>query len=119
VSDAKQFPCCLCATPLKVRETKKGKPYVICDPCGVQMFVRNSDGIHRFEMLVADAKNSDIWTRLARLEQRYKKKCPECGHEFWVEDKLMKTSIMDGSLQGYRCPKPGCKGIVKVEGTKK
>jgi DNA-directed RNA polymerase subunit RPC12/RpoP len=45
--------------------------------------------------------------------------CPECGHEFWVEEKLMKTSIMDGSLQGYRCPKPGCKGIVKLEATKK
>jgi len=119
MSETKQFPCSVCAAPLQVRETKKGKPYVICDPCGVQMFVRNSEGIRRFEMLIAETKDSDIWTRLARLERRYKKKCPECGHEFWVEEKLMKTSIMNGSLLGYRCPMPGCKGIVKTEVTRK
>ena len=119
MSDTRQFPCCVCAAPLEVRETKKGKPYVICDSCGMQMFIRNSDGIRRFELLLVDVKDSDIWKRLARLEQRYKKECPECGHEFWVDEKLMKTSIMDGSLQGYRCPTPGCKGIVKTEVKKK
>jgi len=119
MSDAKRFPCCVCATPLEVRETKKGKPYVICDPCGVQMFVRNSEGIRRFETLLAEARDSDIWTRLAGLERRYRKKCPECRNDFWIEEKLIKTSIMDGSFQGYRCPKPGCKGIVKMEAAKK
>jgi hypothetical protein len=104
---------------LEVRETKKRKPYVICDPCGVQMFVRNTEGIRKFELLIAEARDSDIWARLAKLAQRYKKTCPECWHEFWAEDKLMKTSIMDGSLQGYRCPMPGCKGVVKTEVTKK
>jgi len=119
MSDERQFPCCICTAPLEVRETKKGKPYVICDPCGLQMFVRNGDGIHKFEVLLAEAKDLDIWTRLTRLEQRYKKQCPECGNEFWIEEKLRRASILDGSLQGYRCPKQGCKGIVKVEGAKK
>jgi hypothetical protein len=70
-------------------------------------------------MLIAEAKDSDIFARLARLEQRYRKACPECGLEFWIDEKLVKTSIMDGSLQGYRCPVAGCKGIVKMEATKK
>ena len=119
MSDKKRFPCCICGTPLEVRDTKKGKPYVICDSCGMQMFVRNGDGIRRFEELLADANNSGIWTRLATLEQRYKKECPDCGNEFWIDEKLVKTSIMNGSLQGYRCPMRGCEGIVKMEGTKK
>lgn len=86
MSGKKRFPCCICTSPLEVRDTKKGKPYVICDPCGMQMFVRNGDGIRRFEILLAETQEKDIWTRLARLEERYKKKCPECGNEFWAEE---------------------------------
>jgi DNA-directed RNA polymerase subunit RPC12/RpoP len=119
MSDQKRFPCSICAALLDVRETKKGKPYVICNSCGLQMFVRNGDGIRRFESLLAETQESDLGTRLARLEQRYKKECPECGSEFWAEEKLIKTSVFDGSLRGYRCPKPGCKGIVKMEVTRK
>ena len=119
MSGTKRFPCSICGAPLDVRYTKKGKPYVICDSCGVQMFVRNGEGIRRFEILLMETKDKDIWTRLSKLEQRYRKNCPECGTGFWAEEKLMKTSIIDGSLQGYRCPKPGCKGIVKLEVTKK
>ncbi len=113
------FPCPTCGAPLEVRQTKKSKPYLICDTCGMQMFVRNGVGIHRFEVLLAEFDGSDIWKRLAVLEERYRKQCPRCGYEFWVEDRLMQTSILDGSLQGYRCPKAGCKGTVKMEGTKK
>jgi len=83
------------------------------------MFIRNLEGVRRFEMLIAEAKGSDIFARLARLEQSYRKTCPECGLEFWIDEKLVKTSIIDGSLLGYRCPQPGCKGIVKMEAAKK
>jgi DNA-directed RNA polymerase subunit RPC12/RpoP len=114
-----KFPCAVCAAPLEVRETKKGKPYVICDPCGMQMFVRNSDGIRRFEVLVAEADEADIWTRLERLERRYQKTCPECGHKFLADERLIETSIMNGSLKGYRCPRSGCGGIAKREVAKK
>jgi hypothetical protein len=117
VNDGARFPCCICSAPLEVRETKKGKPYVICDPCGLQMFVRNGEGIRRFQILLAETQ--DIWMRLARVEQRYKKKCPACGHEFLAEDKLIKTSVMNGSVLGYQCPQQGCKGIAKAEVTGK
>jgi len=58
------FPCCVCGEGREVRTTKKGKPYLICDLCGVQMFVRVETGIRRFEQLVADANRNDIWKRL-------------------------------------------------------
>ena len=109
------FSCCICGAPLDVRETKNGKPYVICDPCGMQMFVRNSDGIGKFENLIEQERDPDIRARLAKLEALYKKKCPKCGHQFWIEERLIKTSAFDGKLIGYICPRPGCKGIMRVE----
>lgn len=95
--------------------TKKGKPYVICDPCGMQMFVRIAPGIERLEKLTLDAAEKEIWGRLADLQSRYKKKCPKCGKQFWVNDKLIKTSVFDGSFIGYCCPESRCNGLVKSE----
>ena len=106
------FPCPVCGQALEIRETKKDKPYMVCDPCGMQLFVRNETGISRFERLVASAEQRDIWTRLEELQQRYRRKCPDCGKEFWITPDQIKTSWMDGSLVGYRCPEKGCDGIV-------
>jgi len=106
------FPCPLCGQGLDVRETKKDKPYIVCDPCGIQLFVRNSVGIARFRSLVASAEQRDIWQRLDDLQKRYRRKCPECGKEFWTAPDQIKTSWVDGRLTGYRCPEKGCSGVV-------
>ena len=34
------FPCPVCLDPREVKLTKKKKPYITCDPCGIQLFVR-------------------------------------------------------------------------------
>ena len=31
----RMFPCPVCADPREVKLTKKDKPYVVCDPCGI------------------------------------------------------------------------------------
>src|SRR6266446_10889079 len=41
------FACPLCSRRCQVRITKKGKPYLICNVCGLQMFVRYDAGIAR------------------------------------------------------------------------
>jgi hypothetical protein len=65
------FPCCICGKPREVRTTKKGKPYLHCDPCGLQMFVRIESGIHRFEALIADADRKIrtllLWVRQGKV----------------------------------------------------
>jgi len=109
------FPCCVCGQAREVRTTKKGKPYLICDPCGLQMFVRVEGGIRRFEQLVADAEANDIWKRLADLQQRYELECPRCKKKFWLTTELIKTSWATGKFEGYRCPDPDCGGIAKEE----
>lgn len=110
-----RFPCPLCSASLDVRETKKGKPYVVCDPCGVQLFVRGASGIQRFESQIARGEKGNAFERLAEMERRYRKKCPKCGRAFWVNPDLAQTSWFDGELTGYKCPEKGCTGVVKPE----
>ncbi len=112
LSTKQRFPCPPCMRALDVRETKKKKPYVVCDPCGLQLFVRNETGMRRFDQLVSDAEQRDIWKRLEELQQRYQRKCPECGNKFWLTPDQIKTSWLDGSFVGYRCPESGCNGAV-------
>jgi len=112
IGDRRLFPCPVCTNPLQVRESKKKKPYLVCDSCGIQIFVRGRAGIDAFNKLVEVAANEDIWTRLANLEERYRKECPKCGRLFWIEEGLIQTSWADGSFRGFRCPQADCEAIV-------
>ncbi len=110
-----RFPCPICGEGLEVRESKKRKPYLVCDRCGVQMFVRSETGIRKFRELVEKAESRNIWERLAELEQRYRVKCPKCRKEFWVAEDLIVTSWFSGEFIGYRCPEEDCDGVAKSE----
>ena len=112
-NDKQRFPCPVCGQGLAVRETKKKKPYVVCDPCGVQVFVRNESGIRKFEKLVADAEERDIWKRIEELQHRYYKKCPKCGRRFWITPEQVKVDWFTSSFEGYCCPEPDCDGVVQ------
>jgi len=48
--------CFLCGDSLEVRESKRKKPYFICDPCGLQAFVRKERGIRKLVKLVTGYK---------------------------------------------------------------
>ena len=39
-----KIPCFLCGNSIEVKNTIKGKPYFICDPCGLQAFIRRARG---------------------------------------------------------------------------
>ena len=113
-----QFPCPVCSGPLEVRQSKKDQPYVVCDYCGIQMFVRNPTGIRAFDQQVVNADRKGVWENLAEMEKRYRKRCPECGVKFWIEASQIETSRFDGKFVGFRCPEESCTGIVKGEEVK-
>ena len=46
------IPCLLCGKRLGKRIDKNGKPYFVCDPCGVQMFIRRPQGIENLDELI-------------------------------------------------------------------
>jgi hypothetical protein len=110
-----KFPCPVCTHPLEVRLTKKKKPYVTCDPCGIQVFVRGPAGIAAFNRLIEDASSEGLWARLREMERLFRLKCSKCGCRFWIEPGLVKTSLFDGSLQGFRCPEKKCGATVPWE----
>ena len=45
------IPCLLCGRSLQQRRSKKGKPYFVCNPCGVQLFIRCKLGMEKLEEL--------------------------------------------------------------------
>ena len=119
MSRKQMFPCPVCTVPREVLMTKKNKPYLTCDPCGVQVFVRGPAGIREFSRLLEDTSEEPLLARLAHMEQRYRLTCPDCGHKFWITPKLIKTSVFDGSVKGFRCAERGCEGVaVWGEGSK-
>lgn len=105
------FPCPVCTGPREVLMTKKDKPYLTCDPCGVQVFVRGPAGISEFNRLLRSTSEEPVLARLTHMEQRYRLTCPDCGHKFWISPKLIKTSMFDGSVKGFHCPERSCGGV--------
>ena len=82
---------------------------------GVQVFVRGPAGIEEFRRPLQDTNTESLLTRLRETARLYRLACPQCGHEFWAEPKLIKTIVFGGGLKGFRCPKRNCEGIVSWE----
>jgi len=54
------LPCFLCSKQLEKRADKHGKPYFVCDPCGIQLFVRKKYGIEKLQQLLDTAEKNEI-----------------------------------------------------------
>ena len=54
------IPCFLCGSKLEKRIDKNEKPYFVCDPCGIQLFVRRKPRIERLDKFMAGFKREEI-----------------------------------------------------------
>jgi DNA-directed RNA polymerase subunit RPC12/RpoP len=54
------IPCFLCGRKLEKRTSKAGKPYFVCDPCGIQIFVRRMKGIELLEEAFRNIEKAQI-----------------------------------------------------------
>src|SRR5688572_29594116 len=104
---ASAFPCPLCLVPLPIRSSKKGKPYVVCDSCGVQMFVRAKPGIARLASLMAQPEAVAVMQRLATVARQQRRICLSCRHLFWLSEAELHTNWFNGAFVGYKCPSCG------------
>ncbi len=78
----------------------------------MQLFIRGPAGVDEFKRLLEQSNRASVLTRLKEMEERYRLTCPECGGSFWADPKLLKTSVFDGSVKGFRCPQKGCDSVV-------
>ena len=59
------LPCLLCGRKLEKRTSKKnGKPYFVCDPCGIQLFIRKQQGIELLEETFRNLEKAQIPFRI-------------------------------------------------------
>ncbi len=56
------LPCFLCGNGLKKKTDKNNKPYFICDPCGIQLFIRRKPGIEKLHALLEDLETREIYS---------------------------------------------------------
>lgn len=54
------LPCFLCGRQLDQRTDKNQKPYFVCDPCGMQIFIRRKQGIEKLQRLIRDLNKHSI-----------------------------------------------------------
>jgi hypothetical protein len=54
------IPCFLCGAKLEMKTSKRGKPYFVCDPCGVQLFIRRPNGIEGLRRLMRERERLQI-----------------------------------------------------------
>jgi hypothetical protein len=54
------LPCVLCGAKLEKRTDKNRKPYFVCNPCGIQFWVRRQHGIELLDKLLRDAAKNEI-----------------------------------------------------------
>ena len=54
------LPCLLCGTELEQRTDKNKKPYFVCEPCGIQLFVRGKHGIEKLARLMQNLSKREI-----------------------------------------------------------
>src|SRR5580692_9585277 len=65
------LPCLLCGAKLEKRTDKNRKPYFVCNPCGIQLFVRRHHGIQLLEKLLSMAAKNELPFK-QRAEQVYR-----------------------------------------------
>jgi hypothetical protein len=46
------FPCPVCNMALRLKSSRKGKPYCMCLECGIQIFFRGQEGIQRLHKMI-------------------------------------------------------------------
>ena len=54
------LPCFLCGKELDLRTDKNNKRYAICNPCGMQVFVRRAQRLENLDRLIRVLKSRDL-----------------------------------------------------------
>ncbi len=54
------LPCLLCGNDLDLRKTIRQKPYLVCNPCGMQLFVRRPQAAENLQLLIKTLHDREI-----------------------------------------------------------
>ena len=108
------LPCFLCGKQLDQRTDKNNKPYFICNPCGMQIFIRRELGIKKLEELIRNLEEGElplrkhaqalyqvraILSEIDGLKEEIKRLNFEIGF-FWIDqDKLRARKLLEARIE--------------------
>src|ERR1700694_5812863 len=108
------LPCFLCGKQLDQRTDKNNKPYFICNPCGMQVFIRRELGIQKLADLIRNLKEGElplkthtqvlyevqaILSEIDGLKAEIKRLNFEIGF-FWIDqDKLRARKLLEARIE--------------------
>jgi hypothetical protein len=73
----------------------------------------------RKELADATLQNTKRYDRISALEMAAHRTCPRCNQAFLIRDALIKTSWINGSFIGFKCPQTECEGIAPPQAEEK
>jgi hypothetical protein len=108
------LPCFLCGAKLDKRTDKNRKPYFVCNPCGIQLFVRREHGIGLLDKLLRNVEKYEIpfkqraaqvyqiqalLTEITGIKQQIERLETQTGFFFPDKDKVHACNLLKIKLQ--------------------
>ena len=108
------LPCLLCTAKLERRTDKNRKPYFVCNPCGIQLFIRRQHGIRLLEKLLRDVAKNELpfrqraeevhkiqalLTEINGVKQQIERLEAQKGFFFPDQDKIRACNLLKVKLQ--------------------
>jgi len=109
------LPCFLCGAKLEKRTShKNGKPYFVCNVCGIQLFVRRPHGIQLLNKLLDNIAKNEIpfkqraqqlyeiqalLTEINGIKEQIERLKSQIGFLFRDQDKIRACAMLKTKLQ--------------------
>jgi len=109
----KPFPCPVCNMELRLKISRKQKPYCMCLECGIQIFFRGQAGIDRLHKMIrweeavvvefsGPARAISLYNRLQHLKRPKKALQDKQGFIFWDKDRDRVIEALDAEMERVR-----------------
>jgi hypothetical protein len=109
----KPFPCPVCNMGLRLKISRKQKPYCMCLECGIQIFFRGQTGINRlYEMIRSEvavaaefngpARALSLYNRLQGLKRQKDSLEKKQGIFNWDRDRDQVIDALDAEIKRVR-----------------
>jgi hypothetical protein len=105
----KRFPCPVCSSDLALRVARTQKPYCHCDSCGLQLFIRGKNGIHKLKQILASgvftsgvSRATELLSRLQKLKEEKERFEDRQGFLFRDRDLDQAIRVVDQEIEAVR-----------------
>ncbi len=109
----KPFPCPVCNMSLRLKASRKGKPYCMCLECGIQIFFRGQAGIKRLSRMIRSeeavaaefsgpARAISLYNRLQGLQRQKERLEDKQGFIFRDADRDKVIEALDAEIERVR-----------------